>query len=111
MLKMISQDASDGYGYNSFISIDISSIKSDLVDKKIKINCKFDNGGENIFMRYQIYCEPYGFVLFDHGFMEAEDFVEVTTKAIDDEYNELYISFRFDNPDTIAYIDFEIVEA
>ena len=110
MLKMISEEAD--YGHRSFISIDISSIKSDLVGKKVKINCKFDNGGEDIFMRYQIYCEPYGeFVLFDHGFMEAEDFVEVTTKAIDDEYNELYISFRFDNPDTIAYIDFEIVEA
>ena len=109
MLKMISEEAD--FGHRSFISIDISSIKSDLVGKKVKINCKFDNGGEDIFMRYQIYCEPYGFVLFDHGFMEAEDFVEVTTKAIDDEYNELYIKFDFAYPETIAYIDFEIVEA
>ena len=64
-------------------------------------------------MLCHIYCEHYGaFVLFAPGsFIEAEDFVEVTTEAIDDEYNELYISFRFDNPDTIAYIDFEIVEA
>ncbi len=111
MLKMISKEAD--FGHRSFISIDISSIKSDLVGKKVKINCKFDNGGEDIFMRYQIYCEPYGeFVLFAPGsFIEAEDFVEVTTKAIDDEYNELYIKFDFAYPETIAYIDFEIVEA
>ncbi|NLC17464.1 MAG: hypothetical protein GX756_06275 [Clostridiales bacterium] len=111
MLKLISQDTPDGY--NSFISIDISSIKSDLAGKKIKVNCQFDNG-EDSMMKYTIYCrtEDKSFGMFSRSnYIEVEDFDEITTDAIDDEYDELQISFYFDNPDTIAYIDFEIVEA